>query len=366
MSSLAIRASSIPFTLPATQGKESQISKIAQKVLAFLKEVFSYPGRFLGSKTWSIPGLILKTPWVLFKRCVGISSPLTLKEELFGGSYQFSPTPLSKSEAERFLPSATMSTAVHNCTDKWKEGMAHYNYNVVSPTSLLMNLSQLPGKIEANETRFFDPTSGLKAMVLENGEEIVISFGALGAPRAEIKDEAQRLKLEKHLWKNVINNNLFGGRPELYDQADALVAAINKNFPEKKIKLVGHCMGGSLASFVGIKRGIEVHAFNTLALGPGIQNKLGFEKLAKASRYVTHISVENDFFSDCKYVSGLDCLSNLLGLRTPGNFGRHYRIKASKDYKEQDPIHNYFLGSMMEYVGYTNRTMPQQLKESRT
>lgn len=355
--------------------KTSLIKRICEcikRVFRSIVDFFLFPTRYFGSKTWSIPGIIVRTPCILFKRLFGFTGGMKLSEEILGKGYQFNTKTLGKDETKKLIRSATLATAVHNFTSKWREAMDVFGMSVLNPKDLQLdpNRVKINPNIECNDVRFFDRTSGLKMMAVANDKEVLVTFGALGGPRAEITDKKEREALEKRIWKKVVWSGLGGIKPDIYEEANTLFSAI-KNAPSlkgKKIKVVGHCMGGSIATYVGLKHKLKVHSFNTLAFGPGLQQQVGTKALSQAEEYVTHLSIENDFFSDCKQLKALDVLGSLIGLKTPGNFGKHYRIPAAKDYaaikqysKRQDAIHNYFLGSMMEYIGHRNRTLPQDV-----
>lgn len=352
-----------------------KICSVVRKIFRSIADFIFFPIRYFGSKTWSIPGIMIRTPFAVFKKVIGLGGENTLSEELFGKGYQFKARILDKESTKKLIRSATFSTATHNFTPKWKEALDSFGLNVVSPKDLVTakNQQKFPKNINVNDTRFFDPKSGLKMMVASNDSEVLIAFGALGAPRVEMKNEKERKELEKKIWRDVVNGNLAGFKANIYEEANQLFEAIKDQpqFKGKKLKLVGHCMGGSLATYIGLKHQKQVHAFNTLAFGVGIQEQLGQKRLSEADKYVTHLSIENDFFSNCQKISTIDRLANLIGIKTPGNFGKHYKIPPAKDYtaiknysKRQDAIHNFFLGSMMEYIGHSNRTLPQSLKDT--
>jgi hypothetical protein len=356
----------------AKTGLVKRVCEFVKKIFTSIANFFLFPTRYIGSKTWSIPGIVIRTPFILFKRIFGFTGGMSLSEEILGKGYQFNTKTLDKNGTKKMMRGATFSTAVHNFTPKWKDAMDSFNLSVVKPTDLVsdQNSKKLPKNIDVNEVRFFDKKSGLKMMVAANEDEVLVSFGALGAPRAEIETKKERDALENKIWIKIVCLGLSGIKPDIYEEANRLFTAIKGSsaFQGKTIKLVGHCMGGSLATYVGLKHKLEVQSFNTLAFGPGLQQQVGAKALSLADRYVTHLSIENDSFSDCKYLKGLDVVANLMGIKTAGNFGKHYRIPAAKDYaaakkysKRQDDIHNFFLGSMMEYIGESNRQLPQNL-----
>ncbi len=352
-----------------------KICNYVKKIFKSLVNFFLFPTRYFGSKTWSIPGIIIRIPFILFKRIFGFTGGMSLSEEILGKGYQFDTKTLGKEETKKLIRSATLATAVNKFTPKWKAAMDAFGMSVVKPTEMKLDPSRVKinPNIEYNDVRFFDRTSGLKMMAVASDTEVLVTFGALGAPRVEIADKKEREALESKIWEKVVWSGLVGLKPCIYEDANKLFKAIkgSPSLKGKKIKLVGHCMGGSLATYIGLKHQLPVDSFNTLAIGTGLQQQIGSKALSQAEKYVTHVSVADDFFSDCKNLKGLDVFCNLMGIKTAGNFGKHYRIPAAKDYiavkeysKRQEAIHNYFLGSMMEYIGKGYRALPQDIAKT--
>jgi len=326
-------------------------------VFETLKNIVSIPFRYLGSKTWSLPGLILRLPQILLFPREG-----SISEQLFGKGYHYQLEVLSPQQAEPFVRNACIATSVAKCDTTWFE---LYGLQVLSPIEIDADLSTLPGQIEWDDVRYLDRTTGLKAMVVSNEDEVVISFGALEGAKADFDEPGENpywKSLVRSMWGSAIGN-LAGVSPAIYSQAEALFLAI-KNDPElagKKITLIGHCLGGSIASYIALKNHVQAQGFNTLPLGVGLQQDIGEENLRNAENYVTHLSVNNDFCSDSPLSSLIDRVLNLLGLKTPGNFGNHYRVPAAPGYSTQAKIHNFFVGSIMHHLGFNCRWKPLDL-----
>lgn len=367
-------------TKPAQYQKKTLLEKVYSFVKVILKAIV-FPLNYLGSKTWSVPGIVLRLPFVLL---FGWNNKASLVDQLLCKGYQFHSPKLSPKEAKPFLKHACIASSIAlspkpqhpmRMEDEW---LSPLGLRVIAPSTLCSpGIEQVPGVLEANDKIFLDRSTGLKMMYVENDEEVFVTFGAAGAAKHEFPDANSNPRwkaLEKKIWKKIVWSNLWGSSPAVYQQAEALYLAV-KDSPAlngKKITLVGHCFGGSLAAYIGLRNRVQAVAFNTLAFGAGLQKKVGSKKLRDAHKYLTHISVERDFFSDHPKISVIDRLVNLCGIRTPGNFGRHFKVPAHVDYNRsqdghslsrvnQDRIHNYFVGSMMTHCGYNKRDTPKSL-----
>jgi len=65
------------------------------------------------------------------------------------------------------------------------------------------------------------------------------------------------------------------------------------------------------------------------------------------------VSVATDFVSDPRILPIFDRVLSLVGIRTPGNFGKRYVLPAG--YERSDQIHSYIIGSLMKHLGYKDR-----------
>jgi len=351
------------------------IGNLSKRIFAQFKEVLSFPINYLGSKTWSLPGLMMRLPGVLL---FGWAKTESLAEQLFGKGYHYQSKALTPEQTKPYLRNASIASSIAAAPATMEaQWLEPYGLKVLSPESMSVDLSKVSGEIEINDKRFLDRKTGLKMMIVTNDDEVIINFGAAGAAKNEFVEADKNPEwavLEKHIWNGVVWSNLFGLKTGLYNQAEQLYLAL-KDHPDlqgKKLTLVGHCMGGSLASYIGIKNQVKVNSFNTLAHGVKIQKEIGNEKLKHADEYVTHVSIGKDFFSDCPNTSVIDRISNLMGIRTPGNFGKHYTVPVFADYNKksqgnalakanQNGIHNFFVGSMMAHSGFSNRDKPINL-----
>lgn len=269
-----------------------------------LYNILTFPTRLLGSKTFSIPGILLRLPKLLF-------DPSSFCQS---GYHRFNHRHLSPNEAKDYIIYASAAAAVHGNNSAWLEP---FHFTPVS----------------ADKNGFyFDKETGLKAIVYEKDQELLITFGALGSQKSQFSESEAKLSqnLERKVQLSAFAS-LLGARPDLYEKADAFIETVKATpyFQNKKITLCGQCLGGSIASYVSLRQQIPSYCLNTFALGPGLQTKIGEKNLRAADRFVTHISVENDYFSEPRtFVRIVDLVLNTLGLRTAGHFGKRCIVGA--------------------------------------
>lgn len=325
--------------------------KTTEYVISFLgmiKSTCCFPMRYVGAKTWSIPGIIIRTPYVIFKRTFGISTQKSFKEELFGTGYSYRYELLGKEEVKSMLLYASSIACGHSIKPEWIEP---FGFQIISPKTLGI---QFPN-IEAREHCFFDPKTSLKVVIIEKDNEVVISFGALRCGDSEVSEEIDRTRMFRIGLRSAVYN-WVGGIPEIYMEAEMLLKEIlnHSRFKGKKIVLAGQCFGGSLAGFIALKNKIPAYCFNTLPFGAGLQQEIGDENLACADQYLTHLKIENDFLNNRHMYRIGDRILTGLGIRTPGCFGRKFFIPSA--YQKGKEIHEFYIGSMMQYLGFDKRS----------
>lgn len=299
--------------------------------------VLTYPMRFIGSKSESL--------YTFTARMItGAQSP---------SGYYFVPEKnLTPSEAKSYIRYAVLAHIVPSCQTNLAERV---DYEIISPKDLQLDLTTLPGSLHANRDRFFDKTSGLKVMIFSNDTQIVIGFGPAASYEGEVTEISERLKVGAYVWCCGVMANLAGAIPFIYTQAEALFARIKQSpvCQDKKIVLIGHSIGGSMASYLGLKYQLNAIGFNSLALGAGLQKELGTERLSQAEQFVTHLSVSGDVPSDCPLVHYVDRCISFAGIKTPGNFGRHYRIPTSQC--GQCYVHNEYLAVLIDHASMNQK-----------
>jgi hypothetical protein len=326
-----------------------KVEEVALKGLAFLAACIDFPFRYIGSKTWSLPGLLFTVPYVLFKRALGIPSPYTIQEEIFGKGYHFDiEKRLTKEEAKEYLPYFLSTAFAYSSNPQW---ITPLGYNVISPKEMEIT-SQV---LEARDACFFDPNSGLKIVLMEKENDVIISFGALKSDLSEVSNNPKESKRLYVLGNFNSCTNLLGTTPPIYHQANCFLDEILRHprFQGKKITLTGQCYGGSLAQFLALKHELKAYCINSLPLGAGLQQEISDDTLMRADDFVEHISVEGDWLSDLRTAKYVDFLLSGVGIKTPGNFGRRFSIPSA--YSSGKETHNYALGSLMSYLGLDKR-----------
>jgi hypothetical protein len=317
----------------------------AQKIIAPIS-------RYCGSKSWSIPGVIAKSLSHFFSGCEkkGSTEPLLVNEYKF----QFERR-LTQQEVLDNLPLASLAVASHCSQDKYSKDLG---FNLVSP----LDLNRKDPSFDAYESCYFNEKTGVKIVIFEKENEIVIGFGAKDSLPGPINDE-ERIKEIKSHQVSVIKNNLIGLNEEAYGQTQAFIEKLlgDRRFDKKKITLVGSCFGGSFAQYIGLKLKIRAVCFNSLQMGAGLQAEIGEKNIQEAKFFVKHIGVEKDFLNDSRLLKSLDLFVSSLGLKTPGNFGESFSVPSA--YTTSKGTHSYFLGSMMKYIGYDERTLPGDIKD---
>lgn len=328
-----------------------KIKKFVQSIFRALKEILLFPFRYVGSKTWSLPGLLCRAP---FK----ILSGKPIFEE---SSYHFNmQKELTPTELRAYLKYGAAVAATYKGEAKWIEGVGNLSFYPLQPDEL--DRTSLPSGTVIKDCCLWDPEMGLKAALMQNDEEVIIVFGGKGSSIKDLSVDEQRKIQTQQNYASV--KNFIGFSPLVYEKASQIVDIL-KNSPlcqNKKVSLAGQSWGGSLASYVGIKQEIPTVCFNSFPLGVGLQWQLGSKALAKADQYITHISAKNDICSDCPWITTLDRLMNFLSVKTPGNFGKRFRIPSA--YSDIVSTHYYILGSMMKHLGYDIRSYPKEAQMS--
>ncbi|MFQ5730145.1 MAG: hypothetical protein ACE5GN_07270, partial [Waddliaceae bacterium] len=263
---------------------KKKIAEVARAIFEVLKKLVLLPTRYLGSKKWSVPGVVFRFPLIVVKRALGIRSKRSMKRELFGSGYHFFPEKkLSPDELRPYVKYALANASVHKSDSKYVE---EEGFSVVSP----VEFQPCPfGNIEAREKCFFDPKTGLKIAVFEKGDEVIVAFGALKSSESEIGGNENE---NKRLYKKGLRDgasNLCGTVPDIYRQACAFTENLMRTpgMQNKKITLSGQCLGGSLASYIALKHKLKAVCYNPLAMGGGLQRDIGKDALRNAEDYIT-------------------------------------------------------------------------------
>lgn len=325
-----------------------KILHIALIIIKGLVDILTFPFRYLGAKTWSIPGLILRTPVILFKH-IFFQEPLT-QAQFFGTGYHTGAGPqLSKDETKNLMRYAALGLVPFRYeTDKWAEP---YGATLLSPEALNIDLTKIPGDLKAEEKCFIDRNNLFKSLVFEDENELVVTFGAMHSHWHDFSDSNEATR-QYHKQLVAVTANYAGTVPLYYKQADALIEQLKKVAQQKNKRLVvtGQSLAGSIASYVSLKHEVQGVCFNSVQLGAGAQHAIGEKKLANADHYLTHVTVENELLNAFPGMGIMDRTLSALGVRTPGNFGKRFHIPSAFD--SMRDAHDYPIQSIMQYIGY--------------
>ncbi|HEY3591021.1 MAG TPA: lipase family protein [Buttiauxella sp.] len=128
---------------------------------------------------------------------------------------------------------------------------------------------------------------------------------------------------------------LFGKETKEMKKAAELVDAFKKQQPNKKIVLVGHSMGGALASYCGIKHDLDVVNFNGMGLSRHLIKRL---QKGKSSCHITNINTQKDWLSRLQK-SALIQPGQRYKLSLFTGHGLHHR-KQNEDYLISDALYD--------------------------
>jgi hypothetical protein len=328
----------------------NKVSKAALAALKHLASFFLFPTRYLGAKDWSLPGVVIKSPYYLFKKLFGGDC-----SGLIGRSYhrRFEKK-VTYQEAKHLLPYVAASVGAH-CQDKYLTPLSCKNINPHT-------LKNIPSDFSVFDSCLLDFSLGVKISIIEkDSSEIILAFGAKNSADYLFTNDLAMQKKVKKKQDTAIGKNLSGLTPKSYTNATRNIQQLllEPYFQNKKITLTGTCFGGSIAQFVALKLNLSAVCFNSLQLGQGLQDHLGCKALSHADEYIRHISVKTDFLNDNLVCNLANHVLSLIGIKTPGNFGRQYYIPTA--YKDSSKSHTFVLGSFMKYLGFNERLNPVDL-----
>ncbi|MBM3191839.1 MAG: hypothetical protein FJZ63_04225 [Chlamydiae bacterium] len=344
----AIQNSGVQAPCPAV----SKISAIRQ-VVRNIFEVLGFPFRFVGGKNWSIPGVVLRVPWIVFKKVI-LKETRSFKELLFPNFYKndFEKS-LTKEELKDYYPQVCTTAFV--CSNS-KEYIPQ-GWHAIDPQELQLEATRVPEAIIEGLSVVY-PSSTLRSSFIENADktEIILAFSSL---EPNYRRSGRFPTLSKG-WNIALS--IAGFLPNAAKQADSFVTYIKDHpyFKGKKLTLSGNSYGATLAQYAGLKNAVSAVCYNSFALGVGWQHAIGRQRLEEADKYVTHISGEGDCVTDWKIYKYIDPVLNGLGCKTLGNFGRRFKIPSA--YTKMWDIHGYILGSVSQYLGYGVRAYPANVK----
>jgi hypothetical protein len=294
-------------------------------------QILQIPLQFIGSKFITLPEVVVRIA-IYAKKVILSESRDSFKKEVFGASFELVAEKPSKERAKEAFKYARYYATTQRRDENW-----------------------LP---EGSRSLIDYEEDGLKFRIFEEGDTIQVVYGALGAA-------------EKGSWKQNLRDavwNVVGGRPKIYERAHSMYLEATRQYPQffenKQIIFSGVCLGGSLATYVGLKEGREVHCLNSLGIGPGIMWNIGRDRLRRAAELVTQFSVEGDFASaPITPLRLIDWIINFLGIRTIGVVGKCYIIPHLKrDRGNFYKIHVRSLEALFYYI-FPEKPVLEHLKE---
>lgn len=242
--------------------------------------------------------------------------------------------------------------------DAWAKAVG---YKIINPKDLKFTSKYL----RIGQECLFDPVTTLKIVIMvhQQTKEVVIAFGASNSFETEASSsEEQRVFKKRQLIQ--IGKNLLGCMPSLYALAEKTMGVIQPllkdQYPNSKITLVGHSLGGSVAQYVSLKHSTEAYIFNSAPLGAGLQKDIGSAKLKKAKDLIQHLSVDGDWLSNNRWIWYLDRIVSAIGIKTPGSFGN--RLSIPSKYADRYKTHGYIMGSISNAMGIDNPLSGEHLK----
>jgi hypothetical protein len=341
-------------SLSVAKPEIGSVSSIASATFAAV----TFPTRYIGAKSWSIPGLVMRTPLILFKRLFW-QQPLTAAQFLGTGYRSRFEGQLTQDQTKEMLRYASYGLLPFRYEeDKWAQP---YGARIINPTTLNVDVKKLPGKVQATDKTFIDKETLFKAVIVEDDHELVVAFGSMHSHWHDFSDSSLAKK-QYHNQLGSVFTSFAGYLPPYYEQADALVEQLKKvaETKNKRFVVTGQSLAGSLASYVSLKQGVRGVCINAVQLGAGVQQSIGDAKLAKADQYLIHVTIDNEILSALPGLSIVDYGLSGLGVRTPGNFGRRFTIPSA--FKSWRASHDYPIQSMMQYIGYNKEDKASNLK----
>lgn len=332
------------------ENKLQQISAIALASLKSIAAFILFPTRFIGAKDWSLPGVLIKTPYYICRKILGKDC-----SGFLGKSYHKSfERKVSLNEGKQYLP--YMAAAIGS----------HQPEKFLNPLGLLLvNPKEL--KLEINDLVPFDSclldlSTGVKiSIIIKNASEVILAFGAKNSVEHLFPIDHPSRKQVKRNQDDAVARNLLGLAPAAYLKTHKQIKQLLTCplLKDKTITLTGPCFGGSLAQYLAMKLHLRAICFNSLQLGPGLQQDLGSNTLSQADDHVLNISVKRDFLNDNLLYNLASRALSFIGIKTPGNFGKQHYIESA--YKDSAKTHMFIMGSMMKHLNFHERTLPCDL-----
>lgn len=332
------------------ENKLQQISAIALASLQSIVDFILFPARFIGAKDWSLPGVLIKTPYYICRKILGKDC-----NGFLGKSYHKNfEREVSPNEGKQYLPYMAAAAGSHEP----KKFLNPLGLLLVNPQEQKLEIKDLV----PFDSCLLDLSTGIKiSIIIKNSSEVILAFGAKNSADHLFPTDLSLQKKIKRKQDDAITKNLLGLTPAAYlkthEQLMQLLTC--PLLKDKTITLTGSCFGGSLAQYLAMKLHLRAICFNSLQLGPGLQQDLGSDTLSQADDHVLNISVKRDFLNDNLLCNLASRALSFIGIKTPGNFGRQYFIPTA--YNDLKKTHDFVLGSFMKHLGFSERTLPSDL-----
>lgn len=278
-------------------------------------------------------------------------------------SQNYCPIPLSKKNTKKMLPYIAACNASYKNDESW---IRPFQLSFLCPNDLNLNLASLPGAIEARATSFFDKNTLLKVSICQSAineqAHLYVLGGAFGSGDVEASNDQ-----EKENFRNVQiltrDSQLVGKIPPTYVQLNDFMNILlsHPSLKNKRVTLIGHSSGGSMAQYVSLKNDLHAICFNPYPLGQGLQQDIG-QRIETAPYHISCISIAGDFCSDA-LDRGLSRhpRTKLLQENSAKNFGMKYLVPSAFS-GDENKTHGLVLASFLKYLNYDERTLPSQLK----
>ena len=117
----------------------------------------------------------------------------------------------------------------------------------------------------------------------------------------------------------------FGAEDSAYEEARLIVEAFKQKHGAGRVHVIGHSLGGGLATWAGINAGVRVTGFNSAGLHINLRNRLGASRINEAfdSGKVRHFNTKKDPISQIGE-------ARRFGIDASSQIGTRYLIPNSK------------------------------------